>query len=488
MARRLPAVSQASAPARQPVTPLAAPAPPSDDLALAGATSHVRVPGRLVRGFRRLARLDGRVLLGAIALQVLLALWLLVPRAGVAAAGAGFGEYAASLMAGNGYRMEVPCGQLDVARRMPLQPAFLALVGLLGGGAWSAVSSRAVLLAAVSLLVISRFASERGVRWRMGSPWTAALAVLALCPMFAKHLSQLGYEEGWSIVLVPCLLVAGVAVVDPSPVAARSRGNWSLTLAGLAAAVFLLKSAHLPLHLCACAALGWACWRHRSPLAGLSLLLAACAPLGWAAFVLVRTGQLGLGSSWDGENLYRGLCAACARVYPTHSLDRLFDTPLLMTPSGPVVAEVLPPRCAFHGEWSWHGHYRDRALAAARGDSVGLLAYLAKKLGVLLLEVRPVPLLAAGGLARWLIVVPSFVLARCALALALVLGWRRRAELRRLTPALVFGAAALLACCLPLLLGFAYDRHTLVVLVAGLFFAAAIATMTRGASASGGLR
>jgi hypothetical protein len=480
VAPRMRGVSQGSAVARQPFVP----PPPSHERAPAGVSSHVRVPGRLARAMRQLDRLDGRVLLLAIGLELLIALWLLVPRAGVASAGAGFGEYAASLLAGNGYRMQVPCGQLDVARRLPLQPLFLAAVGWLGGGLWSAVLARGALLAALCGLSISRFAAERGVRWWQSRHWTLLLAVLCACPMFAKHLSQLSYEEGWSIVLVPCLLVAGMAVVDPSPNAARSRGAWSLALGVLAAAIFLLKSTYLPLHLCACAALAWACLRHRSALAGIGLLLGACAPLGWLAFVHARTGQLSLGSSWDGENLYRGLCEACARVSPTHSLDRLFDTPLLSTPSGPVTTDVLPPRCAFHDEWSWHAAYRERALAAAQSSGSGTLGYLARKLGVVFLEVRPVPHLGAGGWPRLLTVLPSFVLARGALAIALVQGFRQRAELRRLTPPLFFGAAVLLASIAPLIVGFAYDRHTLVVLVTGLFFAAAITTMLQAGAAS----
>ncbi len=448
------------------------------ELPATGVSSRVRPKRHVGRGAALLRGcLDGRVLTLVIVLEVLVASYLLVPRSGVAAAGAGFGEYAASLAAGTGYRMQLPCGQLDVARRMPLQPVFLAAVALLGGGAWSAVVIKLVLLVGVAGISIARFAAERGRVWWRSPPWMALLAVLALCPMFAKHLSQLGYEEGWSIVLVPCLLVAGLAVLDPSPAARRSRPAWCFWFGALAAGLFLLKSAYLPLHLCACAALGWVWLGHGERRAGWALLLALAAPLGWSAFVFVRSGHASLGTSWDGENLFRGFCEACTRVYPSHSLDRLFDTPVIATPSGAVYTEALPARCDFPDEWAWDAHYRSRALAAAGSSAPGLAGYWLQKLAVVLVEVRPVPLLGAGGALRALLVASSFVLARGAIVLALVFGWRRRAELRRFAPGLVFASAALLALVAPLLVAFAYDRHTFVVLVAILFLAASIATM-----------
>lgn len=472
MARRLRAVSQGSAAQRQPFAP---PAPSSSDSARDGAASHVRAPGRLARTLARLARVDGRVFAALIALEVLVALVLLVPRSDVAATGAGFGDVAAALLRGDGYGMRVPCGQFDVARRLPLAPVFLAAVGLLGGGAWSAVLLRGALLASLAGLTLSRFCAARGQRCWQNPVWTALLALLACCPMFAKHLSQLSYEEGWSLVLVPCLLVAGVAVLDTSATASRSRGAWGLALGALAAALFSLKSTYLPLHLCACAALAWAALRRRSRWSGLGLLLALCAPLAWGSFVWARTGQFSVGSSWDGENLFRGFCQACALVYPSQSLDRLFDTAVLATPSGPVHAEALPGRCAFTGEWAWDAFYRQRALADAGAPGIG--AYLGKKLGVLLFEVRPVPWVGNGGALRSALVLVSFVLARAALGLALVLGWRWRRALRRQPSVLVFGGAALAALAAPLLVGFAYDRHTFVLLVAAAALAAAIATV-----------
>jgi hypothetical protein len=75
---------------------------------------------------------------------------------------------------------------------------------------------------------------------------------------------------------------------------------------------------------------------------------------------------------------------------------------------------------------------------------------------------------------RALVVVQSFLVLRGAGLVALVIGWRHRATLERATPSLLFAAGASLALCVPLIVGFAYDRHSVVVIVAFLFLATGI--------------
>jgi hypothetical protein len=422
-------------------------------------------------------RLDGRWLVALIALEVVAYLMLLVPRAAVDTAGAGIGEYAASLATGQGYAMTLPCGQLDHARRMPLAPAFLALVRLAGGGVWAAVLARLALL--LGLLVLAIASRRPRERWWQQPVWTLPLLLLAAAPLFAKHLGQLGYEEGFSIALVPSLVLLGMSVLDPSP---AEPSRWiDVGFGALLGAVFLLKSAHAPLWLVGAAALLWAALRRRRRSAWAGLLLALAAPMAWMVYVWAATGRLDPGTSWDGENLFRGWCTACARVYPWQSLDRLFDTDAIATPRGVVRPGLLPPRCAFPNEWAWSDHYRDRALDWALAFPGEGLRYLAQKAWVVLFEVRPVPLLGALDGTRSAVVTGSFLLLRAAALAALVLGWRRRAQLARLTPCLIFGAACCAALCVPLLVAFAYDRHTVVVLVTFLWAAAGIASRARDA-------
>jgi hypothetical protein len=421
--------------------------------------------------------LDGRWLLALIAIEVLVALLLLVPRAEVGVAGAALGEYAAQLTAGHGYRMELPCGQLDRARRMPLEPLFLAAVSLFGGGLWAAVGVRLALSLALLVASISLLTPPIGPRWWRRPEWVGVLAVLAAAPAFAKHLAQTSYEEGFSIVLIPCTLLSGLAVLDTGPGGDRQRPRASIAFGGLLASVFLLKSGYAPFHLVGCAALAWAGWRWRQRSAQVGLLVALAAPIGWVAFSFHATGRPSLGTSWDGENLFRGWCEAGLRIYPWQSLDRLFDASAISTPSGPVSAPHVPTRCAFSSEWAWSDHYRDRALAWALAEPGSGALFMAKKALVVLLEVRPVPSLGTGGGAlREVVVVASFVVLRGAALLALVLGWRRRAALANARPSLAFAAAACIALCAPLIVGFAYDRHSAVLLVAFLFVAAGISS------------
>ena len=104
---------------------------------------------------------------------------------------------------------------------------------------------------------------------------------------------------------------------------------------------------------------------------------------------------------------------------------------------------------------------------------------------VVLLEVRPVPGVGASDPLRALVVVQSFLVLRGAGLVALVIGWRRRATLARATPSLLFAAGASLALCVPLIVGFAYDRHSVVVIVAFLFLATGILARAMREESSG---
>jgi hypothetical protein len=424
----------------------------------------------------RWGRIDARWMIALIALEVLACVLVLVPRGEIASVGSGLGEYAASLATGRGYRMDVPCAQLDHLRRMPLGPAFLAGVAWLGGGIWTAVLVRLGLLLSLLVTVVACFASLHGRSWWRSPVWTGVFLLLAAAPLFAKHLAQLSYEEGFSIVLIPCLMLAGLSVLDPSPVADARRPAWSILFGALLAAVFLLKSGYLGVHVVGVAALLWVNARRPHRLHGLGLIVALAGPLGWAAFVFHASGRLSLGTSWDGENLFRGWSSAGLQVYPWQSLDRLFDTPAIAVPGGLIEAPLAPPRCAFGGEWAWSDHYRDRALGWAVSAPGSAARFILEKARVVLFEVRPVPLSGMADPLRAVVVIASFLLLRGLGLVALVGAIRRRSALGRRLPQLLFGAFSLLALSLPLLVGFAYDRHTFVLLVAFLFLSAGLAS------------
>ncbi len=419
--------------------------------------------------------LDARWMIALIALEVAACVLLLVPRGEVASVGSGLGEYAASLAAGRGYRMEVPCAQLDHVRRMPLEPVFLAAVARLGGGVWAAVSVRLALLLSLLVASVACFTRAPGRAWWRSPVWTGAFLLLAAAPLFAKHLAQLGYEEGFSIVLIPCLMLAGLSVLAPAP-AAGARPAGSIAFGALLSGVFLLKSGYVAVHGVGAAALLWLCLHRPHRLHWLGLLVALAGPLGWAAFVFHATGRMSLGTSWDGENLFRGWSSAGLEVYPWQSLDRLFDTPAIATPTGVIEAPLAPPRCAFGGEWAWNDHYRDRALGWAADAPGSAARFIVEKARVVLFEVRPVPLSGMSDPLRAAVVILSFLLLRGLGLVALVWAFRQRGPLRGRLPQLLFGAGSLVALALPLLVGFAYDRHTFVLLVAFLFLAAGLAS------------
>src|SRR5690606_36222471 len=108
-------------------------------------------------------------------------------------------------------------------------------------------------------------------------------------------------------------------------------------------------------------------------------------------------------------------------------------------------------------EWAWNDHYLARALAWGEASPGAAALYLLEKARVVLFEVRPVPRVGGGGALRSWVITGSFLLLRGALLGALVLAWRARGRLRQHAALSAFAAAASLALCVPLLVGFAYD-------------------------------
>jgi hypothetical protein len=285
-------------------------------------------------------------------------------------------------------------------------------------------------------------------------------------------------------VLVPSVVLVGLSVLDAP--ANAPRRSVDAGFGALLGAVFLVKSGLAPLWFVGFAALAWVAARRRRASACVGLLLALAAPLGWMAFVFMATGRIDPGTSWDGENLFRGWCEACSRVYPWQSLDRLFDTPAIATPDGLVPAPAVAPRCAFPSEWAWSDHYRARAFEWAAAAPRQAAGFLLQKAWVVLFEVRPVPRVGRLDAVRLAVVSASFLLLRAAALGGLVLGWRERARLACFTPHAAFGAACCGALCVPLLAGFAYDRHGIVVLVSFLCAVAGIASRVREAGSGRG--
>jgi len=421
-----------------------------------------------------------RALLVLLLLEALALAFMRIPTASVTEAGFGFGPYVEGMMGGHGYSAVGDCGQREWATRMPLVPWLLFAVGALGGSLRSASVLKSLVLVGVFALTLSRFQRWFGDDTRSRQTWAAILASWAAMPAVAKHLSEVSYEEGCAILLVPTLLLCLVALWAAP--AHRRLDGWLVTTGALLTALYLLKSSYLPfifIGFCLLCGRVFSIERGAGALqrgagalqrsaGALAVTLALLGPALWIAHTHGKTGQARLGTSFDGANLYRGMNRQALLVYPEHSLDVLFTgTSDLLQALG---IRRAPDRCSFRDEWAYDAHLREEASRFV-WDAPGEAARLAlRKLWVVAFEVRPVPHQPADRRTAFVLNSASFVIGRAMLVVLTLLLLRKlrcRASERRPVRDPTGLAVVLLAAGLvvPLLLGFAYDRHTLVLLV-----------------------
>lgn len=421
-------------------------------------------------------RLDSRLLAAAVLVEVLVALWFLGSRGEAHDVGFGFAPYVRSLIADRGYVAEVCEGtQLDFLSRMPFLPLFLASMGKLGMSLLAATFVKSVLLLGLLLMVLRRFCVTLSCDWRRSALVKMLLLLFLFTPLSAKHLSQLHYEESVSVLLLPLMMITAVAVAGGKAFQSTRR-FWTFAFVGSLGMLYLLKSSYRPLFCVGALGLFYSEWRR--PQRDVAVCILACAfPVGWGLFSFFTTGTFQFGSSWDGENLYRGLSEGGLKLYPWVSLDRLMDSGVVETPAGQVSIEQVAGRCAFQDELSWSAHFAKRARHFATTEKALAADFLLKKAHVVFLDVRPTPRTEEPGGIKELIVMGSMLISRA--GLAAVAAWTavRWRHLDLFSLIFVIALAAALTC--PLLVGFAYDRHVFCLNMAVLWGLAAVLMTAR---------
>jgi hypothetical protein len=360
----------------------------------------------------------------------------------IAALGFGFGPLVDTL-AGEGVYAACAEPGCALAHRMPVLPVLLALLSRVLGPELAPVAvARSVLVAPWVALVL-----WIGARRASAAPaWlrAALVGVVVLSPPWLVHSLLPVPEES---LLVP-LLAAITAIL------LWGRGRPAALGLGLLVGLLVLTKSGLWLlgaTLCVAAHARLGGWRGALP----SWLALVAAALGWSAWAASTGGPFAPVTSLDGWNLHKGNNPRVLEVYPQRSLDEL----------SPWLAAQVPASIVESPQWEWESHrfHAEQGLRFWREHPGLALRGTAAKAWVLFGRVA-LPAGEAGvrGLAAW-ISLPFLIGFRLLLAAMVWQAARAiRARPRDVEAWLVLAATA--AYALPSLVGFAYERHALVLL------------------------
>ena len=284
------------------------------------------------------------------------------------------------------------CG---VAARMPLMPWLYAsaakIIGLQQTHLAIAKSLVATVLLWLSLLYLCRGLTKFPVR-RLYLVLISALLLLG--PQYLKHTISVQYEESLLIDLLPiyfCLL--GGVILRYRTDSLTARDYWILAcLSLMGSSLYFLKSSLLFFGLIAIFA---PLFLVRTPYwaKAIAILPFVLGLFWWGHVNYAYHGQIRLGSSYNGENLYRGQNDYSYKIYPEIHLDRLIDSDVAILNSGervplPDWSHHFPP---FQGEWEWYDYFKRLGQQWGRDNPGKALAFTLRKAYVLFLEPRKVP-------------------------------------------------------------------------------------------------
>lgn len=292
-------------------------------------------------------------------------------------------------------------------------------------------------------------------------------AVFAVtCPKLMFFNASLDFEEGYLISMMFLLFVYLAGHCAKSDAVNAKDFTWVL-LALVNAAMFLTKSSMLYLTVVNCVLVyfctrKWRLFAYFGGALGIALLA-------WALHNYQQSGRFTISNSFDWYNVYRGNCPRTDEMYPHKTLDLLDREGYVRAPPG------------ITDEWAYDRHWKEQTLRFARENPGVIAKVAAKKLYVMLLDVKSSPYLPEkAGLAKLIdtINIPYMVLYRAILIPMLVLavisivrrphGDSRVSELRRLS---VVFLASFAAYTFSYVVGFAWQRHALPLMPLVLVFA-----------------
>lgn len=427
-----------------------------------------------------------RLLTGIILLSLLVKLFLILhggdPQLSILQMEYGFGPVITSLYE---HHSLDACGvalgldMCGVATRMPLLPAlYVAFADVVGLQQSHVAIAKTVLCSALLWFAVVYFCRvlTRYPLHRLGL--VALSALLFLGPQYLKHAISIQYEESLLIDWLPAyFLLLGALLVRQSSAQPLAKTEYAILafLVLLGCSLYFLKSSMLAFGLTLIAA-PLVLVKVPTWFRAVAFLPFLVGLIWWGSVNYHYHGEVRLGSSYNGENLYRGQNAYSYQVYPELNLDRLIDSSEMILNSGehvplPNWSRHYP---AFKGEWQWHDYFKELNGQWVKEHPADAMAFTLRKIYVFFVEPRKVPFrqtthpetephdyspasLVAGIVWIVLLRVVFFI----SVALAIRALWRHRSLGNfALWQLLFIGSYSA-----PYLVGFSYQRHITPMLV-----------------------
>jgi hypothetical protein len=365
-----------------------------------------------------------------------------------------FGGYIQSIVDGLGYVQNCNGEHCGHSMRMPLLPYYLALCFYLGQN-WLIVAIKSVLL--TFLIFLAWRELRKGYHHSRFCLPDLALVFTILNPLSLKHASTPHYEEFLlTEMMILCGLLWALALKD-----AKYIGYIVL----LSVAAYLTKVNFMPSYVAAMlAALMTLPERKRDRALPIFVIVSSlCLPLGWAMHNHAY-GRFTFSTSYAGENLYRATHPQARILYPEVMFDRLLDSDSICIDEKPIpVLNKYPPADnQFSGEWAWNDYYYDLAIKNLVKFPIDNAIFMAEK--VWYISVGIIPLTQSSANCKnseypekvQNIYTTFFFVYRCIFLVSCYAIFKHTKKHQRWR---LFFSVYLGALCMPLLIGWAWERH-----------------------------
>lgn len=298
------------------------------------------------------------------------------------------------------------------------------------------------------------------------------LTLIYLSPMYSKHLATITYEEGFIYWIFPqffvFLAISSIDLFRKNLSKTNREKTWAFLLA-IGTIIFCFKSSMILLLGVCYALIMLLIFQGRMSRNLFLVFILSCFVVGsWGLHNFLESGRMTLGSSWDGENLYKGNNFDSYKIYPDVSLDRVWDSEIVRKSNGELISiKKKIDYTGFINEWHWNDSYRSLALQWALENPWQWVNFFLKKFYVMFIGIEFTPhkvgalqndnmagplkdlmVFLSLGLVRLLQIIFIF------LSLFAVFFGRREDQLLAL---IMF--CTIVAYSAPYLIGFAYERH-----------------------------
>jgi hypothetical protein len=298
---------------------------------------------------------------------------------------------------------------------------------------------------------------------------------VCMTPVLAD-VSNMQVEEGYaySLIALCFTIVSAALLIDREAQRKSSKSIIGDVLFGvLVCLIYLTKSSLLPLCICLC--MGYAVLPNlRTASRCVPILVLGATLLSWGVYQLSHSGQFSFGTSVDGMNLHKGNNPYFLQLYPPVPGTNLDSSDWQLN-----IGKT------FSSEWEFNAYHKREALQFISSHPEDTLRGLGRKTYEFFLSTEKIGSTRATGLTEYWELTSLVLFRVCNLfGLAIAAGFVLRNRISR--EFRIFSGFYILTClaaALPYLIGFAYTRHTSILIIPSWLYLFEIYSMARSSRA-----